>query len=87
VTYKTSGSRKKRLACAQEIKCFYFFSLYQFSSLLVSHTRASRFFRSAIPATVETAGGKRKGGRGAGSLKPLFPQYLIGTYAWRRSGG
>jgi hypothetical protein len=87
VTYKMGGSRKKRLACAQEIKCFYFFSLYQFSSLLVSHARTSRFFRHAVPATVEATGGNRKSDQGAPGLKPLFPRYFIGAKAVRCSVG
>jgi hypothetical protein len=81
VTYKSGGSRKKRLACAQEIKCFYFFSLYRFSSLLLSHERASRFFRYAVPATVEADGGKRKSDQAAPDIKPLFPRYFIGADA------
>jgi hypothetical protein len=60
VTYKSGGSRKKRLACAQEIKCFYSLSHYRFSSLPLSHARTSRFFRYTVPGTVEAAGGKSK---------------------------
>lgn len=81
MTYKRGGSRKKRLACAQEIKCFYSLSHYRLPFLLVSHGRASRFFRYAVPASGETVGGKRKSDQVAPGLKPLFPRYLIGANA------
>lgn len=91
MTYKNGGSRKKRLACAHKSELFCFFSYSQFRSLLtshlVSHARASRFFRCAISATVETAGGKRKGAPAVPGLKPLFPRYLNGANAGRCSVG
>lgn len=80
MTYKKAGSRKKRLACAQEIKCFFSLSYYKTSFLSVSHARASRFFRCAVSALIETAGGIQKGAQARFSLKPLFPRYLFGVY-------
>jgi hypothetical protein len=87
VTYKKGGSRKKRLACAHKSELFCFFSHSNFFSLLVSHERVSRFFRCAVLAAVETAGGIRKGAQAAPGLKPLFPRYLNGAYAGRCSVG
>lgn len=77
------GSRKKRLACAQEIKCLSLFSLYKFIPryLLVSHTRASRFFRAGMSAHLRSTFGSELTLREAFALKPLFPRYPIRMYA------
>lgn len=84
-----AGSRKKRLACAQEIKFFSLFSHYKFLPryLSVSHTRASRFFRAGVSTHLRAAFGRELMFRTPFTLKPLFPRYLIGAYARGLAGG
>jgi hypothetical protein len=84
-----AGSRKKRLACAQEINCFLSSSLSNsvFQFLLVSHARASRFFRAGMPPHLRTVFGPRSTVEGAFSLKPLFPRYLMSMHTWCWSDG
>lgn len=83
---KIGCERKKRLACAHRSNLFCFFFLYKFICILLSHVRASRFFRQLVERSLGSGMGQWQGARSGRSLKPLFPRYLIGAYAWRCSG-